>query len=155
MRGTAMVGEPEGPMEPARSGSSIAIGLRALRKAFAATIAVDNVSFEVAEGTVHALLGENGAGKSTIVKLLSGLILPDAGAIRIFGAETRLASPRSAHQRGIQTAFQEMTLIRDLTVLYNMLLPYGPTGVLGTIKRRDAEATVRQHFADLGLDDVD
>src|SRR5712691_10280654 len=133
MRGTAMVGEPEGPMEPARSGSSIAIGLRALRKAFAATIAVDDVSFEVAEGAVHALLGENGAGKSTIVKLLSGLIVPDAGAFRIFGNDARLASPRSAHRHGIQTAFQEMTLIPDLRVLDNMLLPYGPISLIGTI----------------------
>jgi len=146
---------PEGPMKPAASTSRIAIGLRDLRKAFGATIAVDAVSIDVVEGTVHALLGENGAGKSTIVKLLSGLILPDAGIIRVFGEETRLASPRSAHQRGIQTAFQEMTLIKDLTVLDNMLLPYGPTGPFGTIKRREAEAMVRQHLADLGLDDVD
>src|SRR5205823_10377887 len=99
------------PMGSVVSRSNVAIGLRDLRKAFAATIAVDNVSFDVAEGTVHALLGENGAGKSTIVKLLSGLILPDAGVIRIFGSETRLASPRGAHRQGIQTAFQEMTLI--------------------------------------------
>jgi ribose transport system ATP-binding protein len=131
---------------------NIAVGLRELRKNFGATVAVNNVSFEVADGAVHALLGENGAGKSTIVKLLSGLILPDSGGFRVFGHDTRLASPRSAHRYGIQTAFQEMTLIRDLPVLDNMLLPYGPISVIGTIKRRAAEVMVRRHFAELGLD---
>ena len=110
--------------------------------AIGATTAVDDVSFEIAEGTVHALLGENGAGKSTIVKLLSGLIVPDAGEFRIFGDHARLTSPRSAHRHGIQTAFQEMTLIPDLPVLDNMLLPYGPISLIGTIKRRAAEAMV-------------
>ncbi len=130
----------------------VAIGLQQLCKTFGATVAVDNVSFEVAEGAVHALLGENGAGKSTIVRLLSGLILPDAGGVSIFGRETRLASPLAAHRHGIQTAFQEMTLIPDLPVLDNMLLPYGPISLIGTIKRRAAEAAVWQHFVELGLD---
>jgi ribose transport system ATP-binding protein len=133
----------------------IAIGLRNIRKAFGATIAVDDVSFDVAAGTVHALLGENGAGKSTVVKLLSGLILPDAGAFRIQGEEVRLASPRIAHRHRIQTAFQEMTLVKDLSVLDNMLLPYGPTGAFGVIRRREAEAQVRRHFAELELEGID
>jgi ribose transport system ATP-binding protein len=142
-------------MDSAAAGAAIPISLRNVRKAFAATVAVDEVSFDVAPGVVHALLGENGAGKSTIVKLLSGLMLPDAGHFRIYGEEVRLSSPRLAHRAGIQTAFQEMTLIRDLTVLDSMLLPYGPTGMLGVIKRRDAEEMVRQHFAEIELEGVD
>jgi ribose transport system ATP-binding protein len=142
-------------MEPGAADPKFAISLRNVRKAFAATVAVDDVSFDVAPGTVHALLGENGAGKSTIVKLLSGLILPDTGGFRIFDEAVRLSSPRVAHRHGIQTAFQEMTLIKDLTVLDNMLLPYGPTSVLGTIRRREAEALVRRHFAELELDGID
>jgi ribose transport system ATP-binding protein len=132
-----------------------AISLSKVRKSFGATVAVDDVSFDVAPGVVHALLGENGAGKSTIVKLLSGLLLPDAGGFRVFGEEVRLASPRIAHRHRIQTAFQEMTLVKDLTVLDNMLLPYGPTGILGVIRRREAEESVRRHFAAIGLDGVD
>ena len=79
---------------------------------------------------VHALLGENGAGKSTIVKLLSGPDRSDARAA-ISSSATRCAcrSPRVAHALGVQTAFQEMTLVRDLTVLDNMLLPYAPIGI--------------------------
>ncbi len=90
-----------------------------------------------------------------MVKLLSGLILPDAGTIGIEGRPVRLTSPRVAHGLGIQTAFQEMTLVRDLTVLDNMLLPYPPTNALGLVRRRQAEAEVREHFAALDLDHID
>ncbi len=132
-----------------------AITAQGIRKAFGATVAADDVSFSVPAGNVHALLGENGAGKSTIVKLLSGLILPDAGTISIEGSPVRLSSPRVAHGLGVQTAFQEMTLVRDLTVLDNMLIPYAPTNALGLVRRRHAEARVREHFAALDLDDID
>jgi ribose transport system ATP-binding protein len=129
-----------------------AVEIHDLRKAFGATLAVDDVGFTIERGVAHALLGENGAGKSTVVKLLSGLIEPDRGAIRLFGEEVRLRSPRAAHRHGVQTAFQEMTLTPDLTVLDNMLLPYGPQGWTGMIRRRVAERAVREHFDSLGLD---
>ncbi len=133
-----------------RSGDAAAVSVVALKKAFGATVAVDSVSFEIERGTVHALLGENGAGKSTIVKLLSGMIGPDQGHFEIFGKTAAIRSPRASHALGIQTAFQEMTLVPDLSVLDNMLLPYAPTGPTGMIRRRSAEATVRR-FLD-GLD---
>jgi ribose transport system ATP-binding protein len=129
-----------------------AVSVANLRKTFGATVAVDDVSFTIAKGSVHALLGENGAGKSTIVKLLSGLILPDAGGIEIFGKPARLRSARVAHALGVQTAFQEMTLVPDLTVLDNMLLPYAPVGPVGLIRRRTAVAALREHFASLAFD---
>lgn len=129
-----------------------AVAVEGLRKAFGATVAVDDVSFRIAPATVHALLGENGAGKSTIVKLLSGLIEPDQGHFAIDGQPARFGSPRSAHALGIQTAFQEMTLVRDLTVLDNMLLPYAPVGLSGMVRRRSAENAVRAHLESLGFD---
>ena len=131
-----------------------AISVERVRKAYGATIAVDDASFSVARGAVHALLGENGAGKSTIVKLLSGLTQPDSGGLRLFGAPVRFASPRDSQARGIQTAFQEMTLVNDLTVLDNMLLPRGPSGLTGMIRRRQARALVAAHFDVLGMSDV-
>jgi ribose transport system ATP-binding protein len=132
-----------------------AVAVRGVRKAFGATLAVDDVSFAIGAGGVHALLGENGAGKSTLVKLMSGLMAPDAGAFRVFGEDVALASPRDAHRLGIQTAFQEMTLVRDLTVLDAMLMPYAPTGFGGVVRRRAAAREVAAHLAAIGLGDVD
>jgi ribose transport system ATP-binding protein len=129
-----------------------AVELDAVSKSFGPTKAVSDVSFRVAAGTVHALLGENGAGKSTTMKLLSGLIEPDSGSLRIDGRDIRLRSPRDAHAAGIQTAFQELTLVRDLSVLDNMLLPRAPVGPLGMLRRGDVAAKVETHFQRLGLD---
>src|ERR1700751_1325010 len=92
-------------------------------KAYEATLALDKASLSVRSGEVHGLLGENGAGKSTTIKLLSGLIRPDSGSVRIFNQEAALRNPKQAHKLGVQTVFQEISLVRDLTVLENLLLP--------------------------------
>ncbi|MEK1886105.1 MAG: sugar ABC transporter ATP-binding protein [Phyllobacterium sp.] len=120
-----------------------------IRKAFGATVAVNGVSFSIAPGSSHALLGENGAGKSTIVKLLSGLLRPDQGDISIFGKTVVLKAPRFAHALGVQTAFQEMTLVRDLSVLDNMLMPYAPMGITGLIRRASARRAIERHLKEL------
>ena len=135
--------------------TQFAISVRQIRKAFGATVALDGASFAVKTGSVHALLGENGAGKSTIVKMLSGLVRPDSGTIEIFGRNCQITNPRDAHALGIQTAFQEMLLVRDLTVVQNMLLPYEPVGRLGGVQRRQARKLVTDHLHALGLDDID
>src|SRR6185312_3466073 len=93
---------------PADADLSEAISATSITKRYGATTALDGAAIHVRRGRVHALLGENGAGKSTIVKLLSGLVQPDAGEIRIFDKHAVIASPRTAHRLGIQTAFQEL-----------------------------------------------
>ncbi|MGB3834109.1 MAG: sugar ABC transporter ATP-binding protein [Mesorhizobium sp.] len=129
-----------------------AVEVDGIGKAFGPTVALDGVSFAVAAGSVHALLGENGAGKSTLVKLLSGLVRPSDGQVRVFGRQAAIGSPRAAHQLGIQTAFQEMTLVSDLSVLDNMLLPYAPVGLTGMVRRKAAREAVARHIAALGFD---
>jgi ribose transport system ATP-binding protein len=131
-----------------------AVTLKHVAKRYGATRAVDDVSFEIRAGSAHALLGENGAGKSTVVKLLAGLVRPDAGSISIFGREHQLTSPRVSHAHGIQTAFQEMTHVKDLSVLDNMLLPYGAVNRWGLLRRRQAREQVAEHLSGLGLGDV-
>ena len=127
-------------MSEKRHEPSIAISVEHVRKVYGAPVAIDDASFLIARGAVHALLGENGAGKSTIVKLLSGLAqLGYEGGFRLFGEEARFSSPRESQARGIQTAFQEMTLVDDLTVLDNMLLPRAPAGPTGMIRRSQAQ----------------
>ena len=131
-----------------------ALRVDAITKAYGATVALNGASFAVRAGEVHALLGENGAGKSTMVKLLSGLVQPDAGTITLGDEPVRLRQPVDAHRHGIQTAFQEMTLVRDLTVTANMLLPKAPV-LLGQLRRRQGERMVAEHLARLGLDSID
>jgi len=128
-----------------------AVRVAGIAKAYGPTVALAGVTFDIAEGSVHALLGENGAGKSTFVKVLSGLVQPDDGTLSLFGEPALLASPRASHQKGLQTAFQEMTLIADLSVLDNMLLPYAPVGLSGLIRRSAARKAIRDHFHDLGI----
>ena len=128
-----------------------ALRVETVVKSYGATVALACASFAVRAGEVHALLGENGAGKSTTVKLLSGLVQPDEGTMEVFGERVRLLRPRDAHRHQMQTAFQEMTLVRDLTVAENMLLPRAPTGPLGQLRRRRGEQLVAEHLAELGL----
>jgi len=141
------------PSNPSRPYPAIAA--KNIRKVFGATIAINDVSLEVQVGDIHALLGENGAGKSTMVKLLSGLILPTTGNLSVFGKAASLDSPRASHAHGIQTAFQELTMVKDLTVLDNMLMPYPPVNAFGQIRRREARRQVDRHLTQLGLEDID
>ena len=146
-----------GPARHAESGGLDVPALRVsgLGKSFGATVALSDASFAVARGEVHALLGENGAGKSTAVKLLSGLLLPDRGTLELFGESVVLRSPAVAHAYGVQTAFQELSLIRDLTVAETMLLPYAPRGLFGQLKRSQGFELVANHLASVGLGHID
>ena len=82
-----------------------------LRKAYGGVLALDDATFSAAPGEVHALVGENGAGKSTMIKSLAGVIRPDDGQVLLGGDEVRLRSPEDALRRGVATVFQELTLL--------------------------------------------
>ncbi len=93
-----------------------------ITKAYPGVIANDHVSFSVAPGEVHALLGENGAGKSTLVKMIYGLVRPDAGAMQWNGAPYAPASPHVARQTGVAMVFQHFSLFEALNVAENVAL---------------------------------
>ena len=82
------------------------VELVGISKAFPGVLANDHVDLTLRRGEVHCLLGENGAGKSTLIGILSGLIRPDSGTIRIEGVETTISSPRAALELGIGTVYQ-------------------------------------------------
>lgn len=132
-----------------------AIVVDRLSKRFGATVALAGASFSVADGAVHAMLGENGAGKSTLVKILSGLVRPDSGTIRIHEQTVDITGPRVASAAGIETAFQEIPLVRDLTVAQNILLPDEPVALGFLKKSRTALQRVEKILSDLGLQDID
>lgn len=98
------------------------IELRDVVKRFPGVIALDHVSFEVAKGEVLALIGENGAGKSTIIKILSGAYTPDQGEVFSQGVPVDISTPHHAQQLGISTIHQEMTLAPDLNAIQNIFL---------------------------------
>ena len=93
-----------------------------LDKAFVGVHAVDHVSFECLPGTVHVLQGENGAGKSTILKMLSGMYRPDSGEIILNGTPVKFRHPSDARKKGISMVYQEMSVLPELTVAQNIWL---------------------------------
>src|SRR3954449_12912623 len=100
--------------------------VRGVAKSFGAVAAVAGVSFPLHAGEVHALVGENGAGKSTIVKMLAGVHRPDSGTLAIDGACAQSASPADALAAGIAVIYQEPTLFPDLTVAENIFVGRQP-----------------------------
>ncbi|MCA0423831.1 MAG: ABC transporter ATP-binding protein [Proteobacteria bacterium] len=98
------------------------IRCQGLSKTFGTLKANDSVDLLVESGEIHALLGENGAGKSTFVKMLYGLLKPDAGTISWLGKAVTLADPDAARALGIGMVFQHFSLFDDLTVLENIAI---------------------------------
>ena len=98
------------------SGAVCALDVRSVSKSYGATVALQDVSIELRAGEVHALLGENGAGKSTLVKILSGVVKPNVGTMRTGGEPYEPRSIVEARRRGVATAFQELSLVPNLTV---------------------------------------
>jgi ABC-type sugar transport system ATPase subunit len=120
-----------GDMSDAEMALGPALDARDVWKAFERTQALSGVSFGLRFGEVHALVGANGAGKSTFSRIVSGHLSADRGEIRIFGRATRFASAREAIRAGVTMVMQETSLAPDLSVLENIYLPeFGTSGRL-------------------------
>jgi ABC-2 type transport system ATP-binding protein len=134
-----LVGETQaGRSDPPQCERGVAIGARELSKNFGDFKAVDRVNFEVREGEIFGLLGANGAGKTTVIKMLTGIMRPTSGGGSVAGADlSRLG--RAIKQR-IGYMSQQFSLYTDLTVVENILLYAGIYGL------RPAEARVRCHW---------
>ncbi len=122
------------------------LSLRGITKRFPGVLANDDVSFEVKPGEIHALLGENGAGKSTLVKMIYGIMQPDAGEIAWNGERVVIANPKAARKLGIGMVFQHFSLFEALTVLENIAL-----GMDARIPQRELEGRIRQVMTQYGL----
>jgi general nucleoside transport system ATP-binding protein len=113
-----------------------ALAMHGVMKRYPTVLAVGGVDFSVAWGEVHALIGENGAGKSTLMKILFGLVEPDAGHIVLHGRPTRLRSAQDAIRHGIGMVHQHFMLVEPLTVAENLILGAEPRR--GPLLRRRA-----------------
>lgn len=106
----------------AEAESQFAVEFEAVSKRFGAVRANDEVSFCVRPGTIHAIIGENGAGKSTSMKMLYGMDAPDSGRIKVFGREVKFSSPRQAIAAGIGMVHQHFMLAMPFPVWENIVL---------------------------------
>lgn len=100
--------------------------LTGITKSFPGVKANDNVSLAIYAGEIHALLGANGCGKTTLIKIFSGVYQPDAGTILLAGKPVKIETPTVARSHGIATVFQEFSLVPSLTVMENIFLGRQP-----------------------------
>src|SRR5882757_10621217 len=120
----------------------ILLNATAITKDFAGVHALRDVSFELVEGEVHALIGENGAGKSTFTKIVTGVLKPDSGRLTIRGNDVADNTPQHARSLGVAAIYQQPLLFPHLTVAENIALPLESTkaGWRGDWKSRYSEA---------------
>ncbi len=127
---------------------------RDLVKSFDAVRALDGLSIQVPAGEVTAVVGDNGAGKSTLVRCLTGVHAPDSGEMRFNGERIRLHSPESARRLGIETVYQDLALIEDLTVWQNLYLNRELTQRVPFLRILDRRTMMRESGAILDRLDV-
>ena len=116
---TATPAPVSAPAEPLLDATGVA-------KRYGAVVALRDASLSVRRGEIHALMGANGAGKSTFVKILTGAVRPDAGAISVAGRTRAAHSPKEARRNGVVSVYQEPALIPDLDVRSNLRLTETP-----------------------------
>ena len=109
--------------------------------------ALEGVDFACRRGSIHAVLGENGAGKSTLIKIMAGVLRPDAGTIGVDGRAQHFTKPSDAAAAGIVCVFQELSLMPDLTVADNIAIADPPRrfGLIDRGAARMASALARIH----------
>jgi ABC-type sugar transport system ATPase subunit len=125
-----------------------------LSKQFPGVRALAGVDFDLMRGEVHCLIGENGAGKSTFVKILAGAIQPDSGEILVRGVKAEMNGPRDAKELGLAFIFQELSVVDGLTVAENIVLGSEP-GARGRFDAQSATATARKILLGIGFDTLD
>lgn len=138
----------------AQGGTPI-FAIEGARKSFGAVTALEEAGFTVQKGEIVCLLGDNGAGKSTLVKIISGAIQSDAGAMTLEEKPIAFKSPQDARAAGLETVYQDLALCPNLSVAHNMILGREETrrwlGFLSVRDDRKAAEQCRERLAALGV----
>ena len=130
---------------------------RGLVKRYGRVTALDNADFDLYPGEILAVIGDNGAGKSSLIKAICGAVIPDQGEIRLEGKTLHFKSPMEARDAGIETVYQNLALSPALSIVDNMFLgrerrKAGPLGQWLRMLDRPAMATIaRAKLSELGL----
>jgi general nucleoside transport system ATP-binding protein len=133
------------PQPGAATATTPRLALSGITKRYPGVVANDHVDLDVLPGEIHAVLGENGAGKSTLMKIIYGIVKPDAGTIRWAGKLVQIASPAQARRLGIGMVFQHFSLFDTLTVAENIRL------AVDTVNPAELPARIRDVSARYGL----
>jgi len=155
--GAAASAEPPQSSDEVSAPSSVSEGLdcQNLAKSFGAISAVRDVSFSAKRGQVTCLLGDNGAGKSTVIKMLSGVLQPNSGVISLEGEPTTFSEPAAAQKAGVHTVYQELALCTNLGAALNLVLGDEPRrrGLewLDVLDREEAERRAQIRLSALGI----
>jgi simple sugar transport system ATP-binding protein len=126
-----------------------------VKKYYGNIVALRGVSMHVDAGEVTCILGDNGAGKSSLIKILSGAQRHDDGRLLVDGEEVSFGSPRDARARGIATVYQDLAMVPLMSIWRNFFLGAEPMKKLGPLRWFDAayaRATVRNELAEMGID---
>ncbi|WP_223096262.1 sugar ABC transporter ATP-binding protein [Vibrio sp. SCSIO 43132] len=137
---------------PPQHDEGLAVEMQGISKFFGGVKALVDVDFELKSGEIHALLGGNGAGKSTILKILNGVHTPDKGSVKVHGMPVSSFSPQTARDAGIAMIYQEMSLVPTLTVAQNVFLNREIKGATGLVDDESAEKETRKLFDLLEVD---
>ena len=133
------------------------LAARGLKKAFGRVVAIEDADFDLYPGEILAVIGDNGAGKSTMIAALVGALRPDSGSIWLNGEKVSFRNPMEARTAGIETVFQTLAMSPALTIVDNMFLgrEYRLPGLRGKLLRALDKGRMRQearkHLSDLGL----
>ena len=127
--------------------------LSGISKRYGGVRALEGVDFACERGKIHAVLGENGAGKSTLIKIIAGVVQPDAGSMRLAGNDVSFATPSAANAAGVVCIFQELSLMPDLSVADNISIA-SPPRRFGLIDARAQRRRAEALLAEIGCEDV-
>jgi simple sugar transport system ATP-binding protein len=137
------------------NGATPLLEVRNVSKYFGNVVALKDVSVQVGANEVTCVLGDNGAGKSTFIKILSGVHRHDEGQLLIDGKDTHFGSPREAKERGIATVFQDLATVPLMSIWRNFFLGSEPTRGAGPLRRIDvrfAQETMVSELRKMGID---
>jgi len=130
---------------------------RGLVKRYGHVTAIDGADFDLLPGEVLAVIGDNGAGKSSLIKALTGAVAPDEGEIRLNGEPVRFGGPQDARAHGIETVYQDLAVAASMDIAANMFLgrELRRSGLLGsvfrTLDRKRMREEAAAHMADLKI----
>ncbi|MBL1421914.1 MAG: sugar ABC transporter ATP-binding protein [Alphaproteobacteria bacterium] len=134
--------------------SDLILQLEGISKRYGGVKALSQVDFSCKKGSIHAILGENGAGKSTLIKIISGVVQPTEGTLKVAGQVQQFASPTQASEYGVVCIFQELSLIPDLSVADNICITDPPRNRFGLIDKAEQIRVATDLLARVNCADV-